>query len=324
MLRLSPNLTRVITATALLLVAMRAEAALTADVNLDRLRQAPEAADVQARLDALIPPQAQERLALLAERFGCDPRRDLHRIVVSVPDNGAPTIRLIGLPAEAIAAALAMKVEGQPVLGGLTGYPLPNRPNALLVALGPDDALIGRADLLAKESSRPATLPPSNPQVGVRLRVVPGPHPRVDAMTLVSDLELVSDGMGSLSINANAHDEPSALELVKRYDALREVSASSAAQVLPGLQRMGKLLAVTTLQRDGEHLALNGTIPAELRHDGIDRMLNRLEDRMGRRDASDVSTQQRSSGSPGQRPERWQAGAACTGRDTQHERRHRR
>jgi hypothetical protein len=266
----------------LLTFALHAEAALVADVNLDRLRQAPEAGDVQARLDAMIPPQAQERLAALAEHFNCDPRRDLHRVVVSVPDHGAPTIRLIGLPAEAIAAALAMTVEGQPVLGGLTGYPLPNRPNALLVALGPDDALIGRADLLAKETSRPATLAPLDPQVGVRLRLVPGPHPRVDAMTLVKDLELVSNGMGQLTLNVSAHDEGSAQELTKRYDAMRELSSSTAAQVLPGLQRMGRLLAVTTLQRDGDHLTLAGTIPADLRRDGIDRLLDRLQGRMER------------------------------------------
>ncbi|HEX3133291.1 MAG TPA: hypothetical protein VHX44_06865, partial [Planctomycetota bacterium] len=135
----------------LLTITFNAEAALVADVNLDRLRQAPEAGDVQARLDAMIPPQAQERLALLAEHFGCDPRRDLHRVVVSLPDDGTPTIRLIGLPAEAIANALSMQSDGQPVLGGLIGYPLPNRPNALLVALGPKEVLIGRADLLAKE-----------------------------------------------------------------------------------------------------------------------------------------------------------------------------
>lgn len=267
---------------ALLALTLHAEAALVADVNLDRLRQAPEAGDVQARLDAMIPPQAQERLALLAEHFGCDPRRDLRRVVVSLPDpgQGAPTIRLIGLPAEAIASALSMRSAGQPVLGGLVGYPLPNRPNALLVALGPQDALIGRADLLAKETSRPATLPPLDPQVGLRVRVVPGPHPRHDAMTLVQDLELVSDGMGMLSLSINAHNEADAQELSKRYDAVRELSSSTAGQVLPELQRLSRLLAVTTLQRDGDHLTLAGTIPAELRREGIDRMLDRLEGRL--------------------------------------------
>jgi len=269
----------------LLSVTLHAQAALVADVNLDRLRQAPEAGDVQARLDAMIPPQAQERLAALAEHFDCDPRRDLHRVVVSLPDHGAgaPTIRLIGLPAEAIAIALSTKVAGQPVLGGLTGYPLPNRPQALLVALGPDDALIGRADLLAKETSRPATLAPMDPRVGLRVRIVPGPHPRVDAMTLVRDLELVSDGLGQLNLSINAHDDTSAQELTKRYDAARELSTSAAAEVLPGLQRMGRLLAVTTLQREGDHLTLTGTIPADLRREGIDRLLDRLEDRVGQR-----------------------------------------
>lgn len=267
---------------ALLLLVLPGHAALVADVNLDRLRQSPEAGDVQARLDAMIPSQAQEHLALLAERFGCDPRRDLQRVVVSLPDNGAPTIRLIGLPAEAIAAALSMKSDGQPVLGGLVGYPLPNRPNALLVALGPQEALIGRADLLAQENGRPASLPPMDPLVGVRVRIVPGTHPRHDAMTLVKELELVSDGMGGLRMSVNAHNESDAQELSKRYDALRDLSTSTTAQVLPGLQPMSRLLAVITLQRDGDQLTLAGSIPADLRRDVIDRMLDRLEGRMGR------------------------------------------
>lgn len=273
---------RHVTACALLTVVLHAQAALVADLNLDRLRQAPEAGEVQARLDAMIPPQARERLALLAERFGCDPRRDLHRVVISLPDDGAPTIRLIGLPAEAIADALAMRGDGRLVLGGLTGHPLPNRPNALLVALGPDDALIGRADLLAGETGRPATLPPMDPQVGLRVHVTPGPHPRHDAMTLVKDLDLVSDGMGVVSLSVNAHNEADAQELSRRYDALRDLSGSTAGQVLPELQRLGRLLAVATLQRDGDHLTVAGTIPADLRREGIDRMLDRLEGRMGR------------------------------------------
>jgi hypothetical protein len=269
---------------ALLALVVQADAALVADVNLDRLRQAPEAADVQARLDAMIPPQAQERLAALAENFGCDPRRDLHRVVVSLPDegHGAPTVRLIGLPAEAIAIAMSMKAQGQPVLGGLVGYPLPDRPNALLVALGPEEALIGRADLLAKESGRPASLPPIDPQVGFHVRVVPGAHPRHDAMKLVAQLDLTSDGMGALRCEVQAHNDADAAELAKRYHAIKELSTSTAAEVLPGLNRLGKLLAVTTLTSDGDHLTLAGTVPAEVRREGIDRMLDRLEGRMGR------------------------------------------
>lgn len=266
----------------LVTLALHAEAAMTADFNLDRLRQAPEAADVQARLDAMLSPEARERLEALAEHFDCDPRRDLHRVVVSVPEKGAPTLRLIGLPAARIAAALAERGEGRSVLGGLTGYPLPNRPNAVLVALGPDDALIGRADLLAEDATRPATLPPMDPAVAMRVRLIPNAVPRAEIMTLVHDLELVSDGLGQLRLEANAHDETSATELVKRYGAIRELSGSTAALALPGLHRLGQLLEVTTLQRDGDHLTVTGTIPADLRRDGIDRLLARLEQRAAR------------------------------------------
>jgi hypothetical protein len=268
----------------LLLLVLPAEAALVADINLDRLRQAPEAAEVQARLDAMIPPQARERLALLAEHLGCDPRRDLHRVVVSLPDpgQGAPTIRLVGLPAEAIAIALSMRSAGRSVLGGLTGYPLPDRPHALLVALGPEEALIGRADLLAQEPAPPASLPPIAPTTGLQVRIIPGPHPRHDTMRLVAQLALSGDGLGGLRLEAHAHDQTDAAELAKRYDALKELSTSAAAEALPGLQHLGRLLAATTLTTDGHCLTLAGTMPADLRRAGVDRLLERLAGRLGR------------------------------------------
>lgn len=273
---------RHLSAVVLLTLTLQANAAVSADFNLDRMRQAPEAADVQARLDAMMPPDVRERLEAMAKHFDCDPRRDLHRVVVSVPEKGAPTVRLIGLPAQRIAAALAQRGDGRSVLGGLSGFPLPNRPNALFVALGPDEALIGRADLLVNEATRPASLPPLDPTVAMRVRLIPNAVPRAEIMTFVQDLELVTDGAGHVRMEANAHGEADAVELVKRYDAMRELSTSPAATVLPGLHRLGQLLDVTTMQRNGDHLTLTGTIPAELRRDGIDRLLARLEQRTAR------------------------------------------
>ncbi len=267
----------------LLTLALHAQAAVTVDLNLDRLRQAPEAGDVQARLEAILPREAQERLAAMAEHFGCDPRRDLHRVVVSIPDGGAPTVRLIGLPAERIAEALALRGEYRDVLGGLTGFPLPNRPQAVLVALGPDEMLIGRADLLAKETTRPPSLPPVNAAIAMRLRLTPAPVPRAEVMKLVSSIELTSDGLGALDVVAVANNAADGTELQKRYEALREVSTSTAAEFLPGLHRLGRLLAVTTLERQGEQFNLHATVPADLRREGIDRMLDRLQQRAAQR-----------------------------------------
>lgn len=267
----------------LLTLALHAHGAVLVDLNLDRLRQAPEAADVQARLEAILPREAQERLAAMAEQFGCDPRRDLHRVVVSIPDGGAPTVRLIGLPAERIAETLALQGEYRDVLGGMTGFPLPNRPQAVLVALGPHELLIGRADLLAKETAAPPTLPPVNPALGLRLRLTPAPVPRAEIMKLVSSIELTSDGMGTLDVVALANNAADGAELQKRYDALREVSTSTAAEFLPGLHRIGRLMAVTTLERQGEQFSLHAQVPADLRRDGIDRLLDRLQQRAAQR-----------------------------------------
>jgi hypothetical protein len=267
----------------LLTLSLHAQAAVTVDLNLDRLRQAPEAADVQARLEAILPREAQERLAALSEHFGCDPRRDLRRVVVSIPDQGAPTVRLVGLPAERIAEALAMQGEYRDVLGGMTGFPLPNRPQALLVALGPSEMLIGRADLLAKETTAPPSLPPVDPALGLRLRLTPAAVPRAEVMKLVSSIELTSNGMGALDLVAVANNPADGMELQKRYEALREVSTSAAAEFLPGLHRLGRLMAVTTLDRQGDQFHLHAEVPADLRRDGIDRLLDRLQQRAAQR-----------------------------------------
>jgi hypothetical protein len=165
----------------------------------------------------------------------------------------------------------------------MTGFPLPNRPQAVLVALGPHDMLIGRADLLAKETSAPPTLPPVNPALGMRLRLTPAPVPRAEVMKLVSSIELTSDGMGTLEVVAVANNAADGAELQKRYDALRDVSTSTAAEFLPGLHRLGRLMAVTTLERQGELFTLHTEVPADLRRDGIDRLLDRLHQRAAQR-----------------------------------------
>ena len=62
-----------------------------------------------------------------------------------------------------------------------------------------------------------------------------------------------------------------------------QVSTSAAAEFLPGLHRLGRLMAVTTLDRQGEQFHLHADVPADLRRDGIDRMLDRLQQRAAQR-----------------------------------------
>src|SRR4051812_44356994 len=87
-------------------------AAISVDIDLARVRQAPDAQQVRQRLDALLPPAATAKLAALDALFGFDPRRDLTRVLIDVPDEGGGLVRLVGLPAKRIALALSLRGGG--------------------------------------------------------------------------------------------------------------------------------------------------------------------------------------------------------------------
>ena len=262
--------------------ALPAHAAVYADLNLDRLRTAPEAPAIQQRLDAILPAEARAKLATLSTLFGFDPRRDLHRVVVEIPDHGAPTIRLVGVPATRIAATLAMQGNGVSVLGGLTGYPLPQRPQAVFVAISETEALIGRGDLLALQKTAPAALPAVDAQLALSAHVTPAVHPHLPFMELVSTLDLRADGLGHVAVTVTAKDGGSASELERRLGVVRSMVQVGADGRLPEMERAKAVLAATTATRTDARLDLAIVIPAEVRAQSIERFLNRVEDHVHR------------------------------------------
>lgn len=253
--------------------------AATIDIDCDRLRSLPDAPAIRERLESLMPEDGRKRLDVLHQLFQFDPRRDLHRVVVSIPAPGqAPTIRLVGLPAQRIAAALALHGGGVTVCGGCTGYPLPKRPQALFVALSATEALIGRGDLLKKSTAAPAALPPVAAQA-ITAHVVPGDHPRARWMEQVATLDLATDGAGHLTIKAQADDEAAAAELERRLGVVRDMVDVGARGRLPAMQDLQQVLTASAVARTGKELAITATVPAELRARLIDHLLDRLEAR---------------------------------------------
>lgn len=250
-------------------------AAVTIDLDLVRLRQAPDAAAVQARLDAALPASASLKLRALETVTGFDPRRDLRRVVIDVPDAGAPSVRLIGLPAERIAALLARRAEGVRVAGGRLAYPLPRRPQALFVALGADEAVIGAAAALAAIAPRPA-----DSGAAIVLALVPGPQPRAPWLALTRSVRLTSDGAGSLTVAVDATDEAAAIELERRAHVIAAMVDTGAEGDLPAMQDAQQLLAQASGSRQGDRLRFAATVPAELRQRAIDRWLGRVERRL--------------------------------------------
>lgn len=261
----------------LVLAVATSPAEATIDLDLDRLRSLPDAAAIQERLERLMPESGRQRLAILAKLFQFDPRRDLHRVVVNVPAPGqAPTIRLVGLPARRIAEMLALQSDGVTVCGTLTGHPLPQRPQALFVALSDTEALIGRGDLLKKTTTPPEALPAPAPQA-ITAHLVPGRHPRAPWLEQVASLDGSSDGDGHLAITAVGQDEAATMELERRLGVVREMVGVGAKGRLPMIQDAQQVLDGATITRTGTTLAITATVPAAIRTRLIDQLLQRLE-----------------------------------------------
>jgi hypothetical protein len=276
----------------LALISTFAQAAVTVDVNLDRLRAQPEAPEIQKRIEAMLPPEAAARLKALSDLFGFDPRIDLKRVVVNVPEGGAPTIRLVGLPAQRIAGALSLQGRAVALANGLTGYPLPYRDQAAFVALSSNEALIGHARRLENEKAAPEPLPALDAKEAVVVHFTPGTHPRAPIMELVNAIDLRADGAGHIAIAVTAKDEAGAIELDRRLGVFREMIAVGDKGRLPEVHDLQALLAATTQTRTGSRLDLVVNVPPELRQRAIDKLLTHLQERIGHL------------GNPGERPGR--------------------
>jgi len=265
----------------LLALAVPLRAAVSIDIDLARLRALPGADAIAERLVAALPASARERLADLDQSFGFAPGRDLQRIVVTVPDIGAPSVRLVGLPAERIAAALALAGPGTAYPNGLVGHPLPQRPQASFVVVTADQALIGRGATLAGETAPPAALPLAVAGQAVVLRLVPGAAPHLPAMKLVERCELRLDGAGAVRATVQAHDAAGADELERRFAGLQRMVAAGAEGGLERMAELAPVLAGATVARTGTTLEIAATIPAEVRARAIERLVERLTRRLG-------------------------------------------
>ena len=256
-------------------------AAVSIDIDLDRLRAMPGAATITATLAAALPDSARARLAALDSRFGFVPGRDLRRVVITVPERGAPSVRLVGLPAERIASALAADGGATTYASGLVGHALPRRPQASFVALAADQALIARGDRLASDAAAPAALRAPVAGQAVVVRVVPGAHPRLPAMRLVQHGEMRLDGAGVIRATVVAHDDVGAVELERRFGVLTRMLAVGAEGGLEPAIDLAPVLAGARLTRSGTTLELALTVPEALRAKAAERLLARLTSRLG-------------------------------------------
>jgi hypothetical protein len=259
----------------LLTLAGPARGAVALDIDLAQLRAVPGAEAVAARVAAALPAEVRARLAMLESRFGFLPDRDLDRVVLTVPDAGRPTLRLVGLPAERIALALA-EAAGAGAGGARSAQPMPSRPDVRFVAVAADQALLGRGAGLEAAAADLAALPPTPEGQAVAVRLVPGPAPRLAAMRLVRHGELRCDGAGSVHARVVTHDEAGAAELERRFEALRRMLAVGAGGGLDVAAAWAPVLAAARLTREGTTLDLALSVPEALRARAVDRLVDRL------------------------------------------------
>jgi hypothetical protein len=276
------SLRRLPTLFVILLVAVlatRAEAAVTIDIDCDRLRQAPEVMALVTRLQGDLPATATAKIAVMKKLLAWDPVTDLHRVTIDVPADGAPTVRAAGVPADKIADFLSLRGGDVAMPGGLQGHPLPNRPNAVFIALDANDALIGRGELLARQSALPAA--PPAPTAAVTIHFEPRPDSEPTLMTLVAMIDATADGNGNLNATITAHDEKDAVEFARRVGVIRDMVAVGAKGGLPRVVDAQQVLDHTTLTRDGAVLHLAITLPADLHKQIFARIAERIEAHLG-------------------------------------------
>lgn len=270
-----------IATTCLLVWATAAQAAVTLDVNLVRMRSLPEADAIRARIEAAMPEVAKARLTMLDRLFGFDPRRDLTRVVIDMPDVGLPSARLVGVPAAAMTDMLKRFANGQAAPCGLSVYALPRRPEMGIACLDAQEALIGRREQVASLAAKPAALAPVA-DAALVAHFVPGPQPRLAAMALVAHAEVRATGTGTITATIQAHDAASAQELERRIAVMRQLVDQGAGQHLPELQEHAETLRSLTVVRHDATVELAVTVSPERRAQLIEQMLQRIERRLGK------------------------------------------
>ncbi|GDY12333.1 hypothetical protein LBMAG53_12110 [Planctomycetota bacterium] len=262
-----------------LLLAGSAQAALTVDCDLVALRADPANRELRQRLADAMPAEADGRLAKLEAATGWDPRRDLTRAVLSIPDDAPPSLRLVGIPAQRIAGLLAWKVAGVATADGLTAYPLPKGRGAL-IALAADEALIVPADRVAKVAM-PGPLPALTAGKPIRGLFTPPAKPRMDFMTLVQTVAFATDGAGHIGLSLAADDAAAATELERRLGVLKQMVQVGIDGGLTEFAKADRILDSLAVTRDGARLEATLTIAPADRGEVLLDLLGRIKARLG-------------------------------------------
>lgn len=262
-----------------LLLAGSAQAALTVDCDLVALRADPANRELRQRLADAMPAEADGRLAKLEAATGWDPRRDLTRAVLSVPDDAPPSLRLVGIPAQRIAGLLAWKSAGVATADGQTAYPLPKGRGAL-IALAADEALIVPADRVAKVAL-PGPLPALTAGKPIRGLFSPPAKPRMDFMTLVQTVAFATDGAGHIGLSLAADDAAAATELERRLGVLKQMVQVGIDGGLTEFAKADRILDGLTVTRDGARLEATLTIAPADRGEMLLDLLGRIKARLG-------------------------------------------
>lgn len=248
------------------------------DVDCTSLRALPASTRFASGFAAALSAEATRRLALIETWTGFSPGRDLRRLVIHLPDQGPPWIRLVGLPTERIVGLLARAGGGESVPDGHTAWPLRNHPDLRFVAITADQAVIVRRGDLAAVALASGPLPTRQAHEVWAVDIAPGVA-GASEWRLLRRLELRGDGAGSVKLTAQGADAAGAIELLRRWQAV--VALAGAATAQPDIQRLAPALASASVLRDQSHLDILLRVPADSHGAMVDALAARLAAGLG-------------------------------------------
>ena len=94
-------------------------------------------------------------------------------------------------------------------------------------------------------------------------------------------LTLTANGQGHIVIDASAHNHADANELERRLGVVKNLTTIGAEGLLPALARAKQFLDASVMTRDEDRFIMTIDIPKELRKAAIERLISRVEQRVG-------------------------------------------
>jgi hypothetical protein len=210
----------------------------------------------------------------VADPPAVDPTKDLKRVLVSWDGvKSPPIVRFVGLPAEAVAAAIAGDKPSTPTAVG-PSWPVPNVPGFAIAVVKPDELVMSVPSTLEK-----LQLPELPPPSGHSLRFTgPGSDLKLgEIQDKVKDFELVHDHGGATKATINTPSAKDAKSLDRWVWWRKPVVFAGADVGVKKLKFPSKLLDQTDIDRHDAALVASTTLKDDMRLQAFDYLTDAIK-----------------------------------------------